>query len=148
MQQANNPGTLTVILAIWAAVGPLVGIFIGNHLVRSFQRRQWLADERIKEWRELLTVLTASLATITKCNTLPQTIEVLQEGINAHVAAGAVISNRLLIGQEVRRRKIQEKWLEATVTFEKDHDATAFGSRFGDVTFLIEDSARNDIKNV
>jgi len=50
----------TVILAIWAAVGPLVGIYVGHHLLRSQQRRQWLADNRIQEWREVMTTLHKS----------------------------------------------------------------------------------------
>ena len=56
----------TIILAIWAAVGPLVGIYVGHHLLRSQHRRQWLAETRIQEWREIITTLHKSLVLVTQ----------------------------------------------------------------------------------
>jgi hypothetical protein len=39
-------------------LGPLVGVLIGGLLTRSAQRRQWLADHKRAEYRELLSVLS------------------------------------------------------------------------------------------
>jgi hypothetical protein len=146
--QQNTVSTLTVIVAIWGAIGPLVGIFIGSYLVRSHQRRQWIATERVKEWRELLTALTTSLTTMIKCSKVLRTPESIAEDLSAHVAAGEVLGNRLLIAQEVRRRKIMDRWHEAVKVFEENHDATAFGTNFGNIVFLIEDGARTDVNEV
>jgi hypothetical protein len=51
------PLWVTVFLTIWAAVGPLLGIVVGHYLTRSWQRRQWLADNRKDEYRKLLAGL-------------------------------------------------------------------------------------------
>jgi len=51
------PWWLTLALAIWAALGPVIGILIAHYLLRSWQRRQWLADNRKEEYRKLLAAL-------------------------------------------------------------------------------------------
>jgi|SRR6266436_4258875 len=51
------PWWLIVGLAVWAAIGPLAGIVIGHYLVRSWQRRQWIADNRKDEYRKILGAL-------------------------------------------------------------------------------------------
>ena len=48
------PLWVTIFFTVWAAVGPLVGILIGHYLGRSWQRRQWLADNRKEEYRRVL----------------------------------------------------------------------------------------------
>jgi hypothetical protein len=48
---------VTIFLTLWASVGPLVGILIGHHLVKSWQRRQWLADNQKEEYRRVLAGL-------------------------------------------------------------------------------------------
>jgi len=51
------PLWVTVFLTVWAAVGPLLGIVVGHYLTSSWQRRQWLADNRKDEYRKLLAGL-------------------------------------------------------------------------------------------
>ena len=51
------PLSLIVFFAIWAAVGPLVGIAVGHYLVRSWERRRWLADNRKEEFKQVLVAL-------------------------------------------------------------------------------------------
>jgi hypothetical protein len=51
------PWWVTVLLTIWALIGPLAGLLIGHYLVRSWERRRWLADNRKEEYRRLLTAL-------------------------------------------------------------------------------------------
>jgi len=51
------PLWVTIFFTVWAAVGPLVGILIGHYLGRSWQRRQWLADNRKEEYRRVLAGL-------------------------------------------------------------------------------------------
>jgi hypothetical protein len=48
------PWWVTLILAIWAAIGPLAGIGIGHYLVRSWERRRWLVENRAEEYRKVL----------------------------------------------------------------------------------------------
>jgi len=139
----------TIVLGIWAAVGPLVGVRYGNELSQRSTRRQWLADERTKEWRELLSTLTSSMTTIIRCRQGERTVEMRKEDLRASVAAGEALSNRLFIAQEVRRRQLLDRWREAVGSFEKDGDPEAFGTKFGgDIRFQIEEGARDDIGRV
>jgi hypothetical protein len=136
----------TIVLGVWAAVGPLVGVRYGNELSQRSARRQWLADERTKEWREMLGVLTTSMTTIIRCRQGEKTTEMLKEDVLANMAAGEVLSNRLFIAKEARRRELLEGWREAVSAFDKDGDAEAFGERFGrTIRFQIEEGAREDI---
>jgi len=139
----------TIILGVWAAVGPLVGVRYGDELSQRSKRRQWLADENTKEWRELLGTLTTSMVTIIQCRQGDRTVEMMKEDLRASTAAGEVLSNRLFIAQEVRRRQLHDRWREAVATFEKDGDPVAFGTKFGrDIRFQIEEAARGDIGKV
>jgi hypothetical protein len=52
-----SPLWVTVFLTIWAALGPLAGILVGHYLTRSWQRRQWIADNQKEEYRKLLSGL-------------------------------------------------------------------------------------------
>ncbi|HTA21927.1 MAG TPA: hypothetical protein VK763_00215 [Terriglobales bacterium] len=47
----------TIVLGIWAALGPLTGIFIGHWLTKRWQREQWIADNQKEEYRRLLAGL-------------------------------------------------------------------------------------------
>ena len=139
----------TIVLGIWAAVGPLVGVRYGNELSQRSTRRQWLADERTKEWRELLSTLTTSMTTIIQCRHHDKTVEMMKDNVRASVTAGEVLSNRLFIAKEVRRRQLLDNWRAAQQAFEKDGDPAALGEKFGrDIQFQIEEGAREDIAKV
>ena len=43
--------------AIWAAVGPLAGVIIGGWLASHWQRKQWIADNKAREYREIFDAL-------------------------------------------------------------------------------------------
>jgi hypothetical protein len=144
----------TIILAIWGAVGPLVGIYIGHHLLRSQQRRQWLADNRIQEWRDVITTLQKSLVLITQFDAARNlsTIEEKKAGmpavLDARAVALSVLSNRIFIAREVRHHKMFDKWKKAVDEFDGDHDAGKFGTLFGELTYLMEVEARAEMSKL
>ena len=47
----------TIILGIWGALAPLIGIFIGHWLTKRWQREQWIADNQKEEYRRVLAGL-------------------------------------------------------------------------------------------
>ena len=116
----------TIILAIWAAVGPLVGIYVGHHLLRSQQRRQWLADNRIQEWREVITTLHKSLVLITQfdavrdLSTIEEKVAAMPAVLDARALALSVLSNRIFIAKEVRLTRcstsVKRLWRNLTGT--------------------------------
>lgn len=141
------PLALTVVFAIWAAVGPLVGIFIGSYLSRSAQKKQWLAVERIKEWRELLEAMNRSMLVGAKPNP-GNDISIEEEIYRSEMNTREVIATRLLIAREVRHWKIHAKWSEAVRKSHLDLDDGSFGRTMGDIQFLIEEACRKDIENI
>jgi len=54
-----TPSTAEGLKAVWASVGPLVGVLVGALLARSWDRRKWINENRKQEYRELLTTLTS-----------------------------------------------------------------------------------------
>jgi len=57
------PWWVTVLVYVWAPIGPIVGIGFGHWLIRSWERKRWIADNRKEEYRRIL-------AGLTKVNTL------------------------------------------------------------------------------
>jgi hypothetical protein len=50
----------------WAAVGPLIGVLVGAYLTGR-QKRDWLADNKKEEYRELLSAMKKRSASIFSC---------------------------------------------------------------------------------
>jgi hypothetical protein len=144
----------TVILGIWAAVGPLVGIYVGHRLLRSHQRRQWLADNRIQEWREVITTLNKSLIMITRfdavrdLSTVEEKEAAMPAVLDARAAALSVLNNRIFIAKEVRHHKMFDRWRKAVDEFDRDHDAEKFGTMLGELTHCIGQEAKTDINKL
>jgi hypothetical protein len=138
----------TIILSVWAAAGPLIGIYIGHDLLRSQHRRQWLADNRIQEWREVITTLQKSLVLTTQFDAGRNLRTVEETKAAARAAALSVLNNRLFIAKEVRHHQMFDKWKKAVEEFDGDHDAGKFGTLFGELTHLINVEARADISKL
>jgi hypothetical protein len=143
-----QPNTVSAIYQIWAAVGPLVGILIGNHLVRFGQRKQWIANEQVKEWRELLGTITGAFTAIILSYQRPVTSESLAQRVKWNQVALEVLNNRIFIAEELRRKKILDRWFEAVGEFDKHQDSVLFGAQLRPITDDIEQAARADISKV
>lgn len=99
---------------IWSVIGPLVGVLIGAGLTRSWQRKQWVLENKKSEYRELISVLSrsyhsivANLPTTQAAVTSPETERALGED---WVAGLQVIEDRVFIDKEVRDAKIRAQW--------------------------------------
>ena len=124
---------LTLFLSIWAAVGPLVGIFIGQFLTRHWQRRQWQLDNIKSETRELLVAFNALVpayaawaraAYLVKRtgSTMPgygDDPSTHQEYSRKSVAFFATLRDRMFIGEKVKELQIRQQWESAM----KQHEA-------------------------
>jgi len=91
------PLWVTIFLTLWAAVGPLVGILIGHYLVRSWQRRQWLADNQKEEYRKVLAGLNRLHMLLTKqsCGKNVQELELAMEEISIALNTSLFITDFL-----------------------------------------------------
>jgi hypothetical protein len=147
------PLWVTIFLTLWAPVGPLIGLLIGHFLSRSEQRRQWVADNEVKEWRELLTTLTTSFQTVVRTDkSIPavpgEEIQRMTENLNARMLANEVLANRIFIAREVRKAELFNRWRKGLEEFDKDHDAIKIGTVFGELTVSILRGADKHIRKV
>ena len=146
------PWWFTPALAIWAALGPLLGIWLGHQLLRSQQRKQWIVDHRIEEWRELLAVLSNSFMMTEQIRKEIETpalkLEKLKANLAARRKAGDVLLTRLFIAKEMGELKVHESWTKLLQQYDTDQDAKQFGAQFGEITRAIREKARTDIENI
>ena len=145
------PLWVTVFLTIWAPVGPLIGLLIGHLLSRSQPRRQWIADNEVKEWRELLTTMVTSFQTIVQTDKLIPSIpgdEIarMKENSQARMLANEVLVNRMFIARAVRQSDMFTRWKTALEQFDQDHDVGNFGTVFGGLNASILKGARVHIE--
>jgi len=133
----------TIVLGIWGAVGPLVGVIVGHVLTRSWQQRQWLLDQRKEEWRELLSTLTASFATICKLTGPVMVLDGndMQKLDEAQTLAQTTIRDRIFIAKEVKELKIYELWVSAARQFEKEKIYIPFAEQYALINAKIVGAA-------
>ncbi len=137
----------TVVLVLWSVIAPLVGILVGHYLTRSWQQKQWMQDRRKEEWRELLTTLTRSFATICK---FTGPVMVLDEDDmrtldEAQTVAQTTIRDRIFIAKEVKELEIYETWVKAARAFEKDMTYMPFAEQYAVINAKIVDAATKDM---
>jgi hypothetical protein len=142
-----------IVLTTWGAVSGLVGVWVGHRLSRDWEKRQWVADNEIQEWKELLTILTTSFQTIVRTNVLlpavpGEEIERLKEAARARFLANEILTNRIFISREMTRDCLFEKWTKSLEQFDQDHDTKKLGRDFGELNALILIGAREHIGNV
>jgi hypothetical protein len=95
---------------------------MGQRMARTTQREQWLRDCRKEEFKELLSVLTKSFATISDgYSSFVQTSETQIAIRDAALNALTTIRDRIYISEDVKRLNIYKLWRDAAREFEHDH---------------------------
>lgn len=133
-------------LVLWGVIAPLVGILAGHFLSRSWQQNQWMQDRRKEEWRELLTVLTRSFATICKY-TGPMMVldgDDMRALDEAQTVAQTTIRDRIFIAKDVKQLGIYETWVSAVRTFENDKVYIGFAGQYAIINAKIVNAATGE----
>ena len=133
------------ISAAWSAIGPLVGVLIGAGLTSRIQRRQWLADKKKEEYRELFAVLTESYGELLQ---LHQADELTVDVVNKiQIRVVNVVHNRIFTSDGVMTKMdVFKEWSDALAKL-RSGDVVDFSSRFGGLTEDIRQIALKDIQN-
>jgi len=137
----------TIVLTVWAAVGPLVGVGYGHVLTKRWQKEHWIADNKKQEYRELLGILTNSFSIIVQFG-VPNVLfsgDEIQKRHAAEMAVLAALRNRLFIANEIRDLKLFDRWSAATKSFEDDRDVLKFSAAFGSIGKDLHEKALKDI---
>ena len=126
------PLWMTVFLTLWAAIGPVAGIFIGHLLARSWERRKWLADNKRDEYREVLKALTAALSPVIQC--VKPGLRVGDKEVMARIEAmnltNETIESRIFIHQDLESLDLYRRWATPVSDYEKHHDDKIFAGGF------------------
>jgi hypothetical protein len=122
--------TVTLIVAAVGIAGTLGGTAIGQRMARSWQREQWLLDCRKEEFRELITVISDTLAATLEAvsgkipsRTNPDELgELYSKSLRA-------MNDRIFIAKDIKRLGVRTEWLELTTGYAKDSDTIQFIAR-------------------
>jgi hypothetical protein len=108
-------GTVTLIVAGLGIGGTLGGIVIGHFLTRSWQHKQWLMDQRQKEFKELVDALEESLrgqASFVYMNS-PTRDEEAREIRVQQAAFVKMVRTRIFTAADAKDLRLEERWNEA-----------------------------------
>lgn len=134
MQLSDPHPHMTVFLTAWAAIGPIIGLVIGNALQSRGQHKQWRRDNVRQECRELLGQLSATLFAFldwVKVVRFEQhngkasenAIVVTQQYSEAVVNLHRNLGSRLLIANEIKDAKIALRWQKEIIeAYLNDYD--------------------------
>ena len=98
--------------AVWSAIGPLLGVVIGSFLTLRNQRRNWIADSKKAEYKELITTLTKSMSTINRLTGQMVVLdgEMQRAREKAYMDVLEVNQSCLFIANKIRYLKIDLRW--------------------------------------
>lgn len=128
---------------MWAALGPLVGIFIGSWLTNHHLKQSRIADSKKEEYRELLSTLTRTLKTIAQFHApvgLHSGAEE-REYDDANDEALISIDTRLFIRKEIDKIELRTRWQSAVQELEQNHHSVAFVRTVRKITDEIKETA-------
>ena len=135
-----------VVTEVWAVVGPLVGIAVGAWLTTLRQKREWVADNKKEEYRELLAAISQALSVHLHWNSQfvhgPDDQRQLSQ-VTPNLVA--VIRSRLFIAKEIERLNVLRRWFDISHDFENGHDEAAFGSGIKQLLDDIQIAALKDV---
>jgi len=128
-----NPQTVSSLKTVWGYIGPLVGVCLGAFLGWHMQRSHWRADNRKREFQELLTALMRGHIAI--CRILPPGAMVWSReemrGFNDDIqGVDIAMEDRVFIGDEVRKLDLKGRWDRAMGGFRATHHLQTFEREF------------------
>jgi hypothetical protein len=126
--------------AISGAIG-ILGVVVGavlNHFFSSrSQKEQWNAENQKAEFRELVTALNKSFATILALSRNTPFFHEDQRRLDVTLAdtdAARTIADRIYIADEIVKLKVMERWTTAARKFAHGQDIVAFGNEVSQLT--------------
>ena len=127
MQAPDPHPHITMFYAIWAAVGPLLGLVVGAWLQARGQHQQWRRDNVRQECRELLGQLSVNLfafvdwrKSIAGRDVGPQAAIFAQQYSDAVLDLHRNFGSRILIADELKKANIRIRWEATTGGFDGD----------------------------
>ena len=127
-----NNVSLTTGLAIWAAMGPIIGIGFGHALTRSWARTQWLRDQRKDEFRELIMTLDDAMRALIERGNVMQDVTSGErlERTRRMSDFYQIVRTRIFTAVDMRKLDVEERWREAVNNYKSDGEGEMFYSHY------------------
>jgi hypothetical protein len=137
----------TIILLIWGAVAPLVGVRYGQELAKRWHDEHWILDNKKAEFREVLQALSAAVGPIIQCGSPGNIVgpEEMRAATLAENAVHAVLENRLFIARELDELHADDRWRVLVDRFGKEKNALTLLKGFKDISDDIRAAAIGSI---
>jgi hypothetical protein len=119
---------VTLYLALWGAIGPLVGILVGHLLSRSSQRRQWVLDRRHEEFQELIKGFDASM--LSEATHWDSSMELTPEERRDKARKTSdffeIVRTRIFTVADIKQLDLEREWRIAVALFRQNSDGRIF----------------------
>ncbi len=131
--------SVTLVVAAVGIGGTLGGIVVGHFLTRSWQRKQWLLDQRKQEFKEVASAIShfsiEHLSYVTsQGTTLTQS---KQAYVDSMKAVTCVLADRIYIASDLEDTKIPSRCLRIMEHF--INAGEEFGNPAGEMTALLKE---------
>jgi len=133
-------------------IGTLAGVFVGSWLSRSWQRRQWVQDNKRAEYRELINYLRICAHDMRKKSIANESgIGASNSGdddlldVDGPEASGYnMISDRFFIDDVMDRENIRKRW---QAVFNQQSDSSKLWAEWSTFYNALMKIARSDLKD-
>jgi hypothetical protein len=127
-------------------LGSLSGVFLTSRLTRSWQRTQWIADNKKAEYRELLSSIAKSERLIREIYSVHvQSVEERRTVWEAENETWRVIQDRIFIADSVKRLRVLSRW-SSNIGFTAEREGMAnFVNEIGALRDDILAAARTEL---
>jgi len=128
-------------------LGSLGGVLIGAYITDRNRRKQWLADNKEEEYRELISIMTRALSMYIH-SFGPAARRDEEERRSLGEMEGAVletIRDRLFIAKQIAHLGVLKRWNTAVRDFEERKNTEAFARSVGKLLDDISDAAIKDV---
>ena len=118
---------------IWAVIGPFIGVLVGAYIANQNQRKHWVADNKKREYQELITALILASDSVIRQTKLTVTIEERRELVSVEQRFVILIATLIFIRNEVMEMKIGERWEEMNTTFANERNTQKLGETLSEI---------------
>jgi hypothetical protein len=127
--------TVTIVVAAFGFSSTLLAAFVGQKMSRSWQREQWMLDNKKKEYSELLAVFSAAYISTVNLHRhgSVNTSAMQQQCADTELESYRILRDRIFTANDLEKENVRARWAEALVNFKDTNDERKFAMRFGGI---------------
>jgi hypothetical protein len=134
------------VVAGWSVVGPLAGVLVGAYIANRNQRRRWLADKKMEEYREILAAINNAVGVYLNAR---RSVPNVKAWYKAHpeifMSVAVVLQNRIFTVAALQNMHLLNRFGDACDDLATTEDMKQFGDT---VEALIRELREAVVKDV